>query len=280
MREVHCDRIIEVVRDLCIEGNCALRCDMVAAYEKALEEEESEAGQKVIGQLLKNAEVASERRIPFCQDTGYAVLFLELGQEVRIVGGALREAVDEGVRQGYSQGYLRNSLVRSPVDRVNTGDNTPATLNLELVPGESLKISLLVKGAGCDNMSAARMFTPAEGLEAAKEFVVATVEKAGPNASPPVTLGIGMGGPFAQAATLAQKALLWPVGEPNPDPVVAAVEEELKERINDLGIGPAGFGGRITVLGLHIEMGASHIASFPVAVNIDCHSHRVAEAEV
>lgn len=280
MREIHCDRIIEVVRDLCIEGNCALRCDMVTAYENALKEEESEIGRKVIGQLLKNAQISIKRRMPFCQDTGYAVSFVELGQEVRIIGGGLREAIDEGVRQGYSQGYLRSSLVRSPVDRENTGDNTPATLNLELVKGDGLRISLLIKGAGCDNMSAAQMFTPAEGLEVAKDFIVATVEKAGPNASPPVTLGIGMGGPFAQAAALAQKALLWPVGKSNPDPNVAMIEKELKERINNLGIGPAGFGGRITVLGLHIEMGASHIASFPVAVNIDCHSHRVAEAEI
>ena len=280
MREVHCKEIIEVIRDLCIEGNCSLRCDTVAAFQNALQEEESEIGREVIGQLLRNAEVAQEERIPFCQDTGYAVLFIELGQEVRIVGGTLRDAANEGVRRGYSEGYLRNSLVRTPVDRVNTGDNTPATMNIDLVGGDSFKISLLVKGGGCDNMSAARMFTPAQGLEAAKEFIVETVERAGPNASPPIVMGIGMGGPFAQAALLAQKALLWPVGESNPDPTLEAVERELKERINNLGIGPAGFGGRTTVLGLHIESGVTHIASFPVAVNIDCHSHRVAEAEI
>ena len=280
MREIDCRRIAEVVRDLCIEGNCALRCDTVSALEDALANEESEIGQEVIEQLLKNAEVARRHRIPFCQDTGYAVLFIELGQGVRIVGGDLREAVNEGVRRGYSEGYLRNSLVRNPIDRVNTGDNTPATMNIDLVEGEVFEISLLVKGAGCDNMSAARMLTPAQGLQGAADFVVETVERAGPNASPPIVMGIGMGGPFAQAALLAQKALLWPVGTPNPDPTLHAVEEELVERINGLGIGPAGFGGRATVLGLHIESGATHIASFPVAVNIDCHSHRVATAEL
>ncbi len=280
MREIHCKKIIEVIRDLCIEGNCSLRCDTVAAFQNAFQEEESEIGREVIGQLLRNAEVAQKERIPFCQDTGYAVLFFELGQEVRIVGGNLRDAANEGVRQGYSKGYLRNSLVRTPIDRANTGDNTPATINTEVVAGDSFRISLLVKGAGCDNMSAARMFTPTEGLEAAREFIVNTVERAGPNASPPIVMGIGMGGPFAQAALLAQKALLWPVGKPNPDPTLEAVEGDLKERINNLGIGPAGFGGRTTVLGLHIESGATHIASFPVAVNIDCHSHRVAEAEI
>ena len=280
MREIDCRRIAEVVRDLCIEGNCALRCDTVSALEDALANEESEIGQEVIEQLLKNAEVARRHRIPFCQDTGYAVLFIELGQGVRIVGGDLREAVNEGVRRGYSEGYLRNSLVRNPIDRVNTGDNTPATMNIDLVAGEIFKISLLVKGAGCDNMSAARMLTPAQGLHGAADFIVETVERAGPNASPPIVMGIGMGGPFAQAALLAQKALLWPVGTPNPDPALRAVEEQLVERINGLGIGPAGFGGRATVLGLHIESGATHIASFPVAVNIDCHSHRVATAEL
>lgn len=277
MREIHTSQITVAVRDLCIEGNCALQCETVAAFEKARDEEESPIGKEIIGQLLKNADVARSQRVPFCQDTGYAVLFLELGQEVHIVGSTLNEALNQGVRLGYSEGYLRKSLIRSPIDRVNTGDNTPSTFNIEIVPGEQLKISLLVKGAGCDNMSALRMFTPAEGLEAAMDFVVETVEKAGPSASPPMVLGIGMGGPFAQAALLGQKALLWPMGKPHPDPQVARLEKELKSRINDLGIGPAGYGGRITVLGLHIECAVSHIASFPVAVNIDCHSHRGAE---
>jgi fumarate hydratase subunit alpha len=212
--------------------------------------------------------------MPFCQDTGYAVLFVEIGQEVHINGGSLTEALNEGVRQGYRLGYLRKSLVETPIRRKNTGDNTPAIINYELVPGDRLKISLLVKGAGCDNVSALRMFTPAEGLEAAKRFIVETVERAGPNASPPVVIGIGLGGPFARAASLAQKALLWPLGELNPDTDLAQLERELIERINDLGIGPAGYGGTTTALGLHIEASATHIASFPVAVNVDCHSHR------
>ena len=277
MRKIDCDSIIEAVRDLCIEGNCALRCDTIDAFKRSLHQEESPVGREVIGQLLKNAEVASEQRIPFCQDTGYAVLLVDLGQGVSVVGGDLKEALNEGVRQGYDRGFLRKSLVRNPVDRTNTGDNTPATIQIDIVPGQDVRISLLVKGAGCDNMSALRMLTPAEGVEAAVEFVVETVENAGPNASPPIVVGVGLGGPFAQAALLAQKALTWPVGKPNPDPELDRIESLLVTRINNLGIGPAGFGGRITTLGVHIEATATHIASFPIAVNIDCHSHRGAE---
>jgi len=277
MRKIDCESIIEAVRELCIEGNCALRCDTVDAFKRALHEEESPVGREVIGQLLKNAEVAGEQRIPFCQDTGYAVLFVDFGQEVEVVGGALKEALNEGVRQGYDRGFLRKSLVRNPIDRTNTGDNTPATVQIDIVPGKEMRISLLVKGAGCDNMSALRMFSPAEGLEAALDLVVETVENAGPNASPPIVVGVGLGGPFAQAALLAQKALTWPVGKPNPDPELDRIESLLVTRINNLGIGPAGFGGRITTLGVHIEATATHIASFPIAVNIDCHSHRGAE---
>ena len=274
MRELSVKEIIGAVRQLCLDANYELRPDTIDAYRKALADEESPTGREVLRQLLRNAEIARAQKVPFCQDTGYAVLFVELGQEVRIRGGGFAEALNQGVREGYDQGYLRKSLVRSPIDRINTTDNTPAMIHTEIVPGERLKISLLVKGAGCDNMSALRMFTPAEGLEAAKEFIVQTIDRAGPNASPPMVIGIGLGGPFAQAAHLAQKALLWPVGRLNPDPVLASLEQELTERINDLGIGPAGYGGRITTLGIHIEASASHIASFPVAINIDCHSHR------
>jgi fumarate hydratase subunit alpha len=184
------------------------------------------------------------------------------------------------VRQGYQQGFLRKSMVRTVLERSNTGDNTPAVINTEIVAGDRLKISLLVKGAGCDNVSALRMFTPAEGLAAAKDFIVAVADSAGPNASPPFVIGVGMGGPFAQAALLAQKALLWPLGKPNSDKSLAALEGELLERINSLGIGPAGFGGRVTALGVHVEVSAAHIASFPVAVNVDCHSHRGKEVVV
>jgi len=274
MRQIHIDEIVSTVRQLCIDANIEIRPDTLQAYRRALDDEESEVGREVLEQLIRNAAVAKEQRLPFCQDTGYAVLFIELGQDVHIIGGSLSEAFNEGVRQGYRDGYLRKSLVRNPFERENTGDNTPAVINTDIVSGDRIKIDLLIKGAGCDNVSALKMFTPAEGLEAAKDFIVETADMAGPNASPPFVIGIGMGGPFARAALLAQKALLWPVGTPNPDSKLNAIEQELVERINGLGIGPAGFGGRVTTLGVHIEAFATHIASFPVAVNIDCHSHR------
>jgi fumarate hydratase subunit alpha len=274
MRQIHIDEIVSTVRQLCIDANIEIRPDTLQAYRRALDDEESEVGREVLEQLIRNAAVAIKQRLPFCQDTGYAVLFVELGQDVHIIGGSLSEAFNEGVRQGYRDGYLRKSLVRNPFERENTGDNTPAVINTDIVSGDRIKIDLLIKGAGCDNVSALKMFTPAEGLEAAKDFIVETADMAGPNASPPFVIGIGMGGPFARAALLAQKALLWPVGTPNPDSKLNAIEQELVERINGLGIGPAGFGGRVTTLGVHIEAFATHIASFPVAVNIDCHSHR------
>ena len=274
MRKIHVNEIIATLSQLCIDANIEIRPDTVEAYRRALDREESETGRGVLQQLILNAEVAKEQRIPFCQDTGYAVVFVELGQNVNITGGSFVEALNEGVRQGYQQGFLRKSIVRNALERINTGDNTPAVVITEIVPGDRLKLRLLIKGAGCDNVSALRMFTPAEGLAAAKDFIVEVADKAGPNASPPFVLGVGMGGPFAQAALLAQKALLWPLGKPNPNGSLAAIETELLERINSLGIGPAGFGGSVTTLGVHIEACAVHIASFPVAVNIDCHSHR------
>lgn len=274
MREIHVQTIIDAIKDLCIDANCNIRCDTVAAYKKAQERESSPLGKEVLSQLIENSKIASKEQLPFCQDTGYAVLFVEMGQEVKISGGGLDEALHEGVRQGYCKGYLRKSILDNPLSRKNTHDNTPASIHYMIVPGQTFKIALLVKGCGCDNMSALRMFKPSEGLEAAKEFIVQTVEAAGPNASPPMVLGIGLGGPFAQAAFLAQKALLWPLDQPNPHPELREIERELLERINRLGIGPAGFGGNTTCLGIHIEMGPTHIAAFPVAVNIDCHSHR------
>ena len=274
MREIHVDDIVAKLRQLCIDANIEIRPDTVAAYHRALGQEESETGREVIRLLILNAETAKAQRIPFCQDTGYAVVFVELGQSVHITGGYFVDALNKGVRQGYQDGFLRKSIVNNPLERINTGDNTPAVVHIDITPGDSLKISLLIKGAGCDNVSALRMFTPAEGLAAAKDFIVAVADNAGPNASPPFVIGVGMGGPFAQAALLAQKALLWPLGKPNPNKALAAIEAQLLVRINDLGIGPAGFGGRVTALGVHIETGATHIASFPVAVNVDCHSHR------
>ena len=280
MREIGAGRVTEAVRDLCIEANTRLPQDHLSALRRALDAEESELGREVIERLLENAEVARKRCIAFCQDTGYAVFFVELGSEVRITGGEIGDAIDEGVRRGYREGYLRKSIVRSPIERTNTGDNTPAIVYYDLVPGDGLKLTMLVKGAGCDNMSALRMLTPADGLPAMKEFVVETIEKAGPNASPPLTVGVGIGGPFEKAAQLAKKALTRPSGEPNPNPELATLEAELLDAINATGIGPAGYGGTQTALAVHVESFPTHIAAFPVAVNLDCHSHRTALVEL
>jgi fumarate hydratase subunit alpha len=280
VREIAAGEITDAVRDLCIEANTRLPEDHVAALRRALEEEESPLGREVIGELLENARVARERCVAFCQDTGYAVFFVELGSELRVVGGELGEAIDEGVRRGYDEGFLRKSIVRGPLDRANTGDNTPAIVYYDVLPGDVLRLTMLVKGAGCDNMSSLRMLTPAEGVEEMKRFVVETVERAGPNASPPLTVGVGIGGPFERAALLAKKALTRPSGEPNPDPELAELEEELLEAINATGIGPAGYGGTVTALAVHVESFPTHIAAFPVAVNLDCHSHRTSSVEL
>ena len=280
MREVGVDTVTEAVRNLCIEANTRLPEDHLAALRRALGEEESPLGREVIGELLENARVAREWCVAFCQDTGYAVFFVELGSRTRVVGGEIGEAIDEGVRRGYREGFLRKSIVRGPVDRTNTGDNTPAIVYYDVVSGDALKLTLLVKGAGCDNMSALKMLTPAEGLPAMKRFVVETIERAGPNASPPLTVGVGIGGPFERAALLAKKALTRPSGEPNPDPEIAGLEEELLDAINATGIGPAGYGGTVTALAVHVESFPTHIAAFPVAVNLDCHSHRTSSIEL
>jgi fumarate hydratase subunit alpha len=280
LREIEAAAVTEAVRNLCIEANTRLPQDHLSALRRALGDEESPLGREVIERLLENAEVARDRCIAFCQDTGYAIFFVELGSGVRITGGEIGAAIDEGVRRGYREGYLRKSIVRSPVDRTNTGDNTPAVVYYEPVPGGVLKLTMLVKGAGCDNMSALRMLTPADGLPAMKDFVVETIERAGPNASPPLTVGVGIGGPFEKAAQLAKKALTRPSGEPNPDPELATLEADLLDAINATGIGPAGYGGTQTALAVHVESFPTHIAAFPVAVNLDCHSHRTASAEL
>ncbi len=280
MREIPVSDVTQTVRDLCIEANTCLRGDHMAALRRAREAEESPLGREVLERLIENADVACGEGIAFCQDTGYAVFFVELGQEVRFTGGEIGEAIDEGVRRGYEEGYLRKSIVESPVERTNTGDNTPAVVYYDIVPGDGLEITALAKGGGCDNMSALKMLTPAEGVEAMKEFVVETIEKAGPNASPPLTVGVGIGGPFERAAVLAKKALTRTSGEPNPDPKLAELERELLEQINATGIGPAGYGGTQTALAVHVESFPTHIAAFPVAVNLDCHSHRTRKAEL
>ena len=280
LREIETEKIIETIRDLCIETNTRLPEDHLQALRRALDEEESDLGREVLEQLLENAEVARENCVAFCQDTGYAVFFMEVGSEVRFAGGEIGAAIDEGVRRGYEEGYLRKSIVKSPVDRTNTGDNTPAIVYYDIVPGDGLKITMLVKGAGCDNMSALKMLTPADGPEAMKKFVVETIEKAGPNASPPMTVGVGIGGPFEKAAQLAKKALTRSSGQPNPEPQLAELEKEILEEINATGIGPAGYGGRVTALAVHVESFPTHIAAFPVAVNLDCHSHRTRSVEL
>lgn len=278
MREIAASKIVETVRDLCIEANTELPPSHLAAMRRALENEESPHGREVLTRLLEAADVAKNRCVAFCQDTGYAVFFVEVGSEVKVTNGDLTEAINEGVRRGYDEGYLRKSIVKSPVDRVNTGDNTPAIVYYEPVPGDTFTLTMLVKGAGCDNMSALKMLTPAEGVEGMKKFIVETIEKAGPNASPPVTVGVGIGGPFEKAAMLAKRALTRDSGESNPDEELAKLEEEVLDLINATGIGPAGYGGTQTALAVHIESYPTHIAAFPVAVNLDCHSHRTARA--
>lgn len=288
MREIELGKVTQTVRDLCIEANTCLREDQVSALRRAHSDEESPLGREVIGNLLENARVSCGEKVPFCQDTGYAVFFVELGEDVRFVSengdasGASRigAAIDEGVRRGYAEGYLRSSLVKSPVERINTGDNTPAVVYYDFVPGDGLKLTALIKGGGCDNMSALKMLTPAEGVAGMKEFIVQTIENAGPNASPPLTVGVGIGGPFEKAAQLAKRALTRDSGEPSQDPALATLERELLEEINATGIGPAGYGGTQTALAVHVESFPTHIASFPVAVNLDCHSHRTRRAEL
>lgn len=276
VREIPVDEVADTVRRLCVEANHELRGDHVDVLRRAREREQSPIGREVLDRLLANAEVSARERVAFCQDTGYAVCFLEIGQDVHFTGGSLAAALDRGVAEGYREGYLRASLVRSPVDRRNTGDNTPAMVHYDLVEGSDVRLTLLVKGAGCDNTSALRMLTPAAGVEGMTRFVVETIEAAGPSASPPVTVGIGMGGTFDRAAVLAKKALTRePTGSPSPDPRLAELEAELVDAIDATGIGPAGFGGTVTTVAVHVEAYPTHIAAFPVAVNLDCHSHRV-----
>lgn len=279
MRELPVHIITEAVRDLCIRANVELGDDVVRALEEAVEKEESPTGRDILIRLLENARIAREEGIPICQDTGYAVVFVEIGQDVRVVGGSLKEAITEGVRRGYGEGYLRKSICHC-FSRANTGDNTPAVIHFDIVPGDSLKIVVAPKGGGSENMSRVTMLTPASGVAGVKKFVVERVKEAGSYPCPPTIVGVGIGGTFEQAAILAKKSLLRPVGSSNPDPEIAALERELLEAINDLGIGPQGLGGRITSLAVHIEMMPCHIASLPVAVNIQCHAARHKEVEL
>jgi fumarate hydratase subunit alpha len=279
MREISSDTIVETVARLCQEANYFLGEDVLAALRRAEEAEESPSGREVLGRLLENADIAAREQVPLCQDCGTAVVFLDLGQDVHIVGGDLYAAVEEGVRRGYTQGYLRNSMVRQPYSaRVNTRDNTPPVIHTEIVSGDRLKITVAPKGGGSENMSRLGMLKPAEGRQGIIDFVLKAVEEAGSNPCPPTIVGVGIAGTAEEAMLLAKKALLRRVGEPSADAEVAQLEKEILARINALGIGPQGFGGRITSLAVHVEVFPAHIASLPVAVNLQCHSARHKEA--
>jgi len=274
LRKLSCRQIEATVARLCQEANYFLGEDVVRALERAYEQEISPAGKNVLAQLLENARIASRERIPLCQDTGITVVFLEIGQELQITDGDLGEAINNGVRRGYQEGFLRKSVVNDPLSRQNTMDNTPAIVHCKLVPGDALRLTVMPKGAGSENTSAVRMLKPADGVDGVKRFVIDTVSAAGPNACPPLVVGVGIGGTMELAALLAKEALLRPLGARHPDPQVAQLERELLEAVNVLGIGPMGFGGRITALDVSVNVGATHIASLPVAVNLSCHAIR------
>jgi fumarate hydratase subunit alpha len=279
MREIQASQITETVARLAVEANHYLGDDVIAALQKARQIEESPAGQEVLDQLLKNVEIARQGVFPLCQDTGVAFVVVELGQEVHVGGGDLNEAIHAGVRKGYTDGYLRKSMVTPPFSaRKNTKDNTPAMIHIDIVPGDRVKIIVMPKGGGAENMSALGMLTPSAGRQGVIDFVVGTIDRAGSNPCPPTIVGVGIGGSADQAMWLAKKSLLRPLGESNPDEEVAALEKELLTRINNLGIGPMGLGGRVTSLAVHVLTAPCHIASMPVGVNVQCHSARYKEA--
>ena len=279
IRELHADVIRDAVEELCIEANTSLPADVKAALDKAEAAEPWPLAKQTLGLLQQNLCVAAEQDLPICQDTGMACVFVELGQDVHIEGD-LNAAVDEGVRRGYEKAYLRKSITADPLQRVNTGDNTPAFLTVHLVPGTGCKITVAPKGAGSENMSRLAMLKPADGVQGVKDFVLDTVKQAGANPCPPIVLGIGIGGSFDKVAYLAKHALLRPIDQPNPDPYYAQLENELLEAVNALGVGPQGFGGQTTCLGLSIETAPTHVAGLPVAVNVSCHVTRRATEEL
>jgi len=279
MREIKASEITKVISTLCQQANFELGEDVLAALKKALKNEVSPLGKETLSQLIENARVAKEEKLPLCQDCGTAVVFLEIGQDVHISGGDLNTAVEEGVRQGYDEGYLRKAMVNQPFsDRVNTRDNTPAVIHTEIVPGDKLKITVMPKGGGAENMSQLAMLLPNQGSQGIIELVAHTVDEAGGNACPPLIVGVGIGGTADKAMLLAKKALLRKVGQPSPDPEVAKLEKEIFAAVNALGIGPMGYGGSTTALAVHALVTAAHIVSLPVAVNLQCHSARHKEA--
>lgn len=275
VREVDAAEITRAVRELCMEINYKVPEDMVAAIRRAREKEESPIGRQILDLLIRNQELAAEGEYPYCQDTGYTVVFIDVGQDVHITGADLTDAINEGVRSGYREGFLRTSIVADPIfERRNTLDNTPAFIHTRIVPGDQIRIQVDAKGGGSENKGRHAMLKPSDGLEGVKSFVLRTVAEAGPDACPPGIIGVGIGGNFEYAAILAKRALMRKVGQPHPDPRVAELEAELFEECNALGIGPQSLGGTQTVLAVHVETMATHIASLPVAVNIECHAHR------
>lgn len=273
MRTLAVSTITQAAKTLCVDANVHLGDDMVKALQKAIPKESSESARSILSQLVENAKIAASDEVPLCQDTGFAVFFVRIGGDVR-VDGDIGEAIQEGVRQGYQQGYLRKSIVGDPLRRTNTGDNTPAVIHYDLVPGDRIEIRFAPKGGGSENMSEIRMLRPADGIEGVRAFVVDRVRRSGGNPCPPLIVGVGIGGTFEKCAQLAKRTLFRSVGVRNPDPFYADLEERLLEEINALGIGPQGLGGRTTALDVHIEMFPCHIASLPVAVNLQCHAAR------
>lgn len=277
MRDIEVSKIIDIVKELCIEANYNLTSDIYEGLNKAKKEETWELGKNILGDIILNSDIARNEKMPICQDTGMACVFLEIGQDVHIVNGNLTDAINEGVRRGYNEGYLRKSVVEDPIKRKNTGDNTPALIYYDFVEGDKIKITVAPKGFGSENMSQIKMLKPADGIEGVKSFIIDVVKAAGPNPCPPMVVGVGIGGSFDKAAYLAKKALIRPIDKYNNNEFYASLEQELLEEINKLGIGPQGFGGKTTAIGLNIEVYPTHIAGLPVAVNINCHATRHAE---
>ena len=277
MKEVHVDEIVSVIEKLFIDANYNLSQNVLDTIKKSIDKEESSGGKEVLRELIKNANLARDEHIPICQDTGLAVTFMEVGQDVHIIGGSLNDAINEGVRRGYAKGYLRKSACH-PFTRKNTGDNTPAIIHVKIVPGDKIKITVLPKGGGSENYGSVRMLVPSEGKEGVKALVLEMVTKGGPNPCPPIIVGVGIGGNFETSALLSKEALMEPLGKRSDDPEIAALEEELLLAINKTGIGPQGYGGIVTALDVHVKMMPCHIASLPAAVTIQCHAHRIKEA--
>ena len=280
MREIHISKIIDTVKELCIEANYYLSNDVKRALCNAKENETWPLAENILDQIRLNSDIAKNENMPICQDTGMACIFIDIGQDVHIVGGLLDDAINEGVRRGYEEGFLRKSVVKDPINRINTKDNTPAIIYYNMVAGDKIKITVAPKGFGSENMSRIKMLKPSDGLQGVKDFIIETVKLAGPNPCPPIVIGVGIGGTFDKAAYLAKKALIRPLDKRNEDKFYSDLEEELLANINKLGIGPQGFGGKTTALGLNIETYPTHIAGLPVAVNINCHATRHKEREL